>query len=223
MAEGCRCALAAGAREQAGHGLVPLRRYSFIASRSWVRSEALAGSPRPPSERQVERENCHLPRYMPPLDTARGLPPDSHSAIALMIRGSRTLLEDLRSWVTSRRLNAPRRRARRVLGPTTPSTSRPLRRWNRLTAAWVWEPKMPSALMRSLRWILTTARPKSPLRTTVVWWLALAPVPPLEDPFNGSSAAAGPARASESAGTASNASPLFIPTGPNSLSYAPTG
>src|SRR3954453_18415805 len=105
--------------------------------RSWALSDALAGSPLPPSERHVDRENCHLPRYVPPREIARGLPTDSHWAISRMMRGRRTLdpLErDL--WLTSLDLKALRWSLRRVLGPTTPSDSRPLRRWKRLTDLW---------------------------------------------------------------------------------------
>ena len=50
-----------------------------------------------------------------------------------------------------RALNGARPSAPRVCGPTTPSTSRPLRRWKRLTARSVWGPNTPSAGMPRAR------------------------------------------------------------------------
>ena len=60
---------------------MPAWRYSFSASLSWSHSGASAGSPVPPRLCQVVRLNWYLPRYVPPGEIARGLPPDSHSAI----------------------------------------------------------------------------------------------------------------------------------------------
>ena len=44
----------------------------------------------PPSECQVSMLNCHLPRYLPDGETARGFPPDSQMAIFFMTLGSLT-------------------------------------------------------------------------------------------------------------------------------------
>src|SRR5215207_9841317 len=49
-----------------------------------------------------------------------------------------------------------------VAGPTTPSTSSPLRAWNAFTAARVCGPKAPSAEIPSWLWMADTAGPREP-------------------------------------------------------------
>ena len=71
---------------------MPSARYSFIAIVSCLYSDALAGSPFPPHSCQVSIENCHLPRYLPDGEIARGFPPDSQMAIFFITFGTFTCL-----------------------------------------------------------------------------------------------------------------------------------
>ena len=112
---------------------MPSARYSLTATRSCSASEAFAGSvPLPPLAFHVDLRNWYLPRYVPFDEMAFGSPPDSHRAIRLRMVGTLTEpapdppppLLRLRGWRTSLDLKARRPSARRVWGPTTPSTVR---------------------------------------------------------------------------------------------------
>ena len=79
---------------------------------------------------------------------ARGLPPDSHSAIRRRMAGTRTLRALVRR--TERLLNGLSPSAPRVSGPTMPSGTRSWLRWKRFTARSVCAPKTPSAVIAEL-------------------------------------------------------------------------
>ena len=149
--------------------------------------------------RQVSRLNWYLPRYCPPGETARGLPPDSHSAIALQDSRARSRCA-LLVRRTERLLNGLSPSAPRVSGPTMPSGTRSCLRWKRLTARSVCAPKTPSAGIPSSCWMLRTAGPRSP-RLTTTSLKALAP-PAAEAP---GSASAGTAATASAASTSSTA------------------
>src|SRR3954470_19917084 len=95
---------------------------------SWTASGALAGSPEPPSPRQVARENWYFPRYWPEAETAVGLPLDSHCAmrasvaeppLAVRVAGAFVVFTD----------EAEMPRLPSVAGPAMPSTTSPWLRW----------------------------------------------------------------------------------------------
>src|SRR5690348_15331364 len=67
---------------QTGQGERPRCAYSRRARLVCSALEARAGSPEPPTLRHVPTSNWYSPRYLPELDTARGLSVDSHSASA---------------------------------------------------------------------------------------------------------------------------------------------
>ncbi len=99
---------------------------SLAAIASWTDSAALAGSPVPPSERQVARENLYLPRYLPEAETAVGLPLYSHCAMRASVPEP-LVVRVTGAFVLTREAEMPR--LPRVAGPAMPSTVRPWLRW----------------------------------------------------------------------------------------------
>ena len=132
---------------------------SFAAIASWTDSAAFAGSPLPPSARQVARENWYLPRYRP-LERDRGRVAAGLAAGDPRERGRGAAAGRVpRSWSGARGRDAERAS---VAGPAMPSTVRPWERWKRRTARRVTGPKAPSAGTPSARWSATTVPPAAP-------------------------------------------------------------